>query len=171
MKAGTKVKAAALVGVFALGATQSHGLAGHHRNPFAVLDSLAAVPAVAGSSTAIGYAEAQIGKPYCWGGTGPSCFDCSGLVMEAEAAAGVTVPRTTEQMWADLRHVSRPRRGYLVEFAGGDGTPASPGHVGLIIGAHKMVEAYAPGVPIRYSTFGLPSSPPGDQDPVGYVKP
>ena len=170
MKTATKAKATAIVAVFVVGATHGHVLAAHHRNPIAVLDSLAATPA-AGSSTAIGYAEAQIGKPYCWGGTGPSCFDCSGLVMKAEQAAGVTVPRTTEAMWADLRHVSRPRRGYLVEFAGGDGTRTSPGHVGLIIGAHKMVEAYAPGVPVRYSTFGLPSSPPGDQDPVGYVKP
>lgn len=167
-----RTKAGAVAGVFVFAAvTHGHVPAGHHHNPFAVLDSLAAAPAPAGSSAAIRYAEAQIGKPYCWGGTGRSCYDCSGLVMMAERAAGVTIPRTTEAMWTALRHAGKPRRGYLVEFAGGDGTPTSPGHVGLIIGKNRMVEAYAPGYPIRYSTFGLPSSPPGDQDPVGYVKP
>lgn len=168
MKARTKAGAAALLFVAAAGA---HGGAGKLHNPLAVLDSLTASPMVPGASTAIGYAEAQIGRPYCWGGTGPSCFDCSGLVMEAEQAAGVSVPRTTQAMWADLQHVPGPARGDLVEFAGGDGTPASPGHVGLIIGRHRMVEAYATGYPVRISTFGLPSSPPGDQDPVGYVAP
>ena len=28
----------------------------------------------------LAYARSQIGKPYCWGGEGPSCYDCSGLV-------------------------------------------------------------------------------------------
>ena len=44
---------------------------------------------------AIAYAEAQLGKPYEWGATGPDAFDCSGLVMEAYASAGVTIPRTS----------------------------------------------------------------------------
>ena len=34
-----------------------------------------------------------------------------------------------------------------------------------------MIEAYATGYSIRVSTFGLPTSPPGDQDPVGYTDP
>jgi len=42
----------------------------------------------AASRQAIAFAKAQIGKPYLWGGTGPGAFDCSGLVMEAYAAAG-----------------------------------------------------------------------------------
>ena len=123
MKARTK--AGAVAAVFAWAAV-THGHVPHGHNPFAVLDSITATPVAAGSSTAIGYAEAQIGKPYCWGGTGPSCYDCSGLVMKAEQAAGRTVPRTTEAMWTDLPHVGKPRRGYLVEFAGGDGTRLRP---------------------------------------------
>jgi peptidoglycan DL-endopeptidase CwlO len=31
----------------------------------------------------LAYAEAQIGKPYLWGATGPDAFDCSGLAMMA----------------------------------------------------------------------------------------
>ena len=51
----------------------------------------AAAPVAAGSAAAeaIAYARGQLGKPYLWGGTGPYAFDCSGLVMEAYAHAGV----------------------------------------------------------------------------------
>ena len=44
------------------------------------------------TTTAIAFAEAQLGKPYLWGGTGPSAFDCSGLVMQAYRTAGIVHP-------------------------------------------------------------------------------
>ena len=47
-------------------------------------------------------------------------------------------------------------------FAGSDGTPQQPGHVGLVIGKNMMIEAYAAGTPVRVSAFGTPQSPPGD---------
>ncbi|HET6874210.1 MAG TPA: NlpC/P60 family protein, partial [Acidimicrobiales bacterium] len=34
-----------------------------------------------GVNSVLAYARAQLGKPYQWGGAGPSSFDCSGLVM------------------------------------------------------------------------------------------
>jgi cell wall-associated NlpC family hydrolase len=56
----------------------------------------AAPPAVGGGSAkaqiAVGYARAQLGKPYVFGATGPDAFDCSGLTMMAWAAAGVSLP-------------------------------------------------------------------------------
>jgi cell wall-associated NlpC family hydrolase len=61
--------------------------------------------------------------------------------------------------------------GDLVFFAGSDGTPTSPGHVGLVIGGGKMIEAYATGFPIRISTYGRPTSAPGDQTVVGFTDP
>ena len=128
-----------------------------------------------GAAAAIAYAEQQIGRPYVWGGpTAPGTgygFDCSGLVMEAYRSAGVDIARTSQEQWATEPHVPSPQPGDLVFFAGGDGTAAAPGHVGIVIGLHQMIEAYAPGFPVRYSTFGLPSSPPGDTDPVGYTNP
>ena len=125
------------------------------------------------AAAAIAYARQQIGQPYLWGGTGPGGFDCSGLVMQAYAAAGITIPRTSQDQWAWGPQVSTPEPGDLVFFAGSDGTAASPGHVGLVVdpARHLMIEAYATGYPVRYSQFGTASSPPGDQDPVGYTDP
>ena len=52
-------------------------------------------------------AESQIGVPYVWGGETPGHgFDCSGLVQWAWAQAGFTIPRTTEEQWPALHHVS-----------------------------------------------------------------
>jgi hypothetical protein len=64
-----------------------------------------------------------------------------------------------------------------VFFAGTDSIVTSPGHVGLVIGNGKMIEAYATGFPIRVSSYigrgaigftqpwanasGTPSSPGG----------
>ena len=59
---------------------------------------------------AIAYARQQLGKPYLWGGTGPGAYDCSGLVMEAYAHAGVGIARTSQAQWATERHVSSPGR-------------------------------------------------------------
>ena len=64
-------------------------------------------------ATAIAYAQQQIGKPYLWGGTGPDSFDCSGLMMMAYLAAGVTIPRTSED-----------------QFSWGPQRPGQPGRTG-----------------------------------------
>jgi peptidoglycan DL-endopeptidase CwlO len=124
-------------------------------------------------ATAIDYAEAQLGKPYQFGSTGPDAFDCSGLVMMAYRAAGVNIPRTSQAQfaWGPQVPASRVEPGDLVFFAGADGTPQDPGHVGLVIGHDKMIEAYATGFPIRVSVFGTPAAPPGDEVPVGFIRP
>jgi cell wall-associated NlpC family hydrolase len=137
-----------------------------------VISGSVAVPNQA-VSTAISYAEQQISKPYLWGGTGPDAFDCSGLVMTAYQAVGVTIPRTSQEQWAWGPKIQpgHEEPGDLVFFAGSDGTTTSPGHVGLVIGGGKMIEAYATGYPIRIVTYGTASSPPGDQHPVGFTRP
>jgi peptidoglycan DL-endopeptidase CwlO len=124
-------------------------------------------------ATAISFAEQQLGKPYLWGGTGPDAFDCSGLVMMAYRAAGINIARTSEQQWATEQRVpaSQVQPGDLVFFAGSDGTVTSPGHVALVIGGGKMIEAYATGFPIRISTYGTSTSAAGDGNPVGFTQP
>jgi cell wall-associated NlpC family hydrolase len=124
-------------------------------------------------STAVSYAEEQLGKPYLFGGTGPASFDCSGLVMMAYRAAGVNIARTSETQWTTLPRVpaSKVQPGDLVFFAGSDGTVKAPGHVGLVISKNMMIEAYATGYPVRVSAFGTAQSPPGDGAVVGYAQP
>jgi peptidoglycan DL-endopeptidase CwlO len=135
------------------------------------LDSFVAPNALV--SEAVSYAEEQLGKPYVWGATGPDAFDCSGLVMMAYEAAGVNIARTSQEQWKTLPHVpkSKVEPGDLVFFAGSDGTPAAPGHVGLVIGKNLMIEAYATGTPIRISAFGTAQAAPGDTVVVGYAQP
>ena len=56
---------------------------------------------------AVAWAEKEIGVPYVWGGETPGVgFDCSGLVQWAWGKVGFTIPRTTEEQWASLPHVS-----------------------------------------------------------------
>jgi cell wall-associated NlpC family hydrolase len=136
-----------------------------------VLDALSAPNAAV--VTVIKYAEAQLGKPYLFGGTGPDSFDCSGLVMMAYRAAGIDTPRTASEQWAWGPKVaaSAVSPGDLVFFAGADGTPTQPGHVGLVIGKNTMIEAYATGFPLRISHFGTAGSSPDERHVVGFTRP
>ncbi len=70
---------------------------------------------------AMNYALHQAGKWYCWGGTGPSCYDCSGLVYMAYGHIGISLPRTTYGMLASpkLVRVYHPMRGDLAFFGSG----------------------------------------------------
>lgn len=85
---------------------------------------------------AVAFAYRQLGKPYLWGGTGPSAFDCSGLVMKAWASVGVAIPRTSEEQWASLVHVpfSRMRPGDLLVFNGAS-------HIGIYVGHGFLIDA------------------------------
>jgi cell wall-associated NlpC family hydrolase len=124
-------------------------------------------------ATAIKFAQAQLGKPYQYGGTGPDKFDCSGLVMMAYRAAGVDIPRTAlaQWQWGPQVSPSAASPGDLVFFAGADGTPALPGHVGLVIGKNTMIDAYAAGVPVRIAHFGTQDSSPDERQVVGFTRP
>lgn len=138
-------------------------------------DLSAARPESRAAEVAISFAERQVGKPYTWGGTGPDGYDCSGLVMQAYAAAGITIPRTSQEQWATMPHIpaSEVRPGDLVFFAGSDGTWQAPGHVALVTGPHEVIQAYETGTVIMRATFGLPGSLGGigEGDVIGYAAP
>jgi cell wall-associated NlpC family hydrolase len=93
--------------------------------------------------------------------------------MEAYQHAGVGIARTSQAQWAAGPHVTRPAPGDLVFFAGVDGTPSSPGHVGIVVdpARHLMIDAYASGYPVEYDTYGLASSRAGLSDPAGFTQP
>jgi cell wall-associated NlpC family hydrolase len=106
------------------------------------------------AATAISYALAQLGKPYIWGGVGPAGYDCSGLVMKAYQAAGVSLPRTTFQqvnVGTAVYSISQLEPGDLIFTPGSDGTSTSPGHVGMYIGNGLVIEAPKTGESIRLS--------------------
>ncbi len=97
------------------------------------------------AAEAISFARAQLGKPYVWGATGPSGYDCSGLTQAAWRAAGISLPRTTYTQINAGQRVSRAQLapGDLVFFYSGIS------HVGLYIGGGQMIHAPRPGAPIR----------------------
>ena len=114
---------------------------------------------------ALAVAEAQLGKPYVWGGENPATgFDCSGLVQFAYGQVGISIPRTTTAQWGDtsIAHVpagiANLLPGDLVYFDGGD--PPFPGHVAMVVNVNKgtndviVIDAYQRGDPIRYDHFG-----------------
>jgi peptidoglycan DL-endopeptidase CwlO len=123
----------------------------------------------------LAYAEAQLGKPYIYGEAGPDAFDCSGLAMMAYRAAGIVIPRTAAAQWAYGTQIpaSQVQPGDLVFFSGADGTPAAPGHVGIVLdpAAHTMINAYTGAFPVEEDTYGLPTSKGGLSPVVGFTRP
>jgi cell wall-associated NlpC family hydrolase len=80
------------------------------------------------------FVSAQVGKPYCWGGTGPRCFDCSGLAQTAWGLAGARIPRTTGAIADALPEIA------LDEVRAGD-ILWWPGHVGIYAGNGWVIDA------------------------------
>jgi peptidoglycan DL-endopeptidase CwlO len=118
------------------------------------------------AAAAIAFAREQVGKPYLWGGTGPDAFDCSGLTMMSYRAARIDIPRTSQQQWQWGPRVdpSQVQPGDLVFFAGGDGTPTAPGHVGIVIGHGMMIDAPSPGFQVRIEPYA-------NSGAVGFTRP
>ena len=99
---------------------------------------------------AVGYATAQIGKPYQWGAEGPKSYDCSGLTSQAWASAGQTIPRTSQEQWKQLEHVGvgDMRPGDLIIYFD------DASHVGMYVGDGSMVHAPRPGRSITVAGAG-----------------
>lgn len=109
---------------------------------------LAAPPAQKPAARAVAFAKAQLGKPYAYGATGPKSFDCSGLTLSAWKAAGVTVPRTSQQQFGSGKRIAEAdlRPGDLVFFYG-----KQPSHVAIYVGAGQVIHAPRAGRDVEYS--------------------
>jgi NlpC/P60 family len=94
------------------------------------------------------FADAQLGKPYLWGGEGPNSFDCSGLTMDAYKQAGISLPHNAQAQFAQtqssiVRGALQP--GDLVFF----GSAGRIHHVGIAVGGGKMIDAPHHGANVR----------------------
>ena len=97
---------------------------------------------------AVAYAYNQLSCPYVYGGIGPcnSGFDCSGLTMQAWAAAGMSIPRVSYDQMAQLPQVNLAagdvtkylEPGDILGFAGNS-------HVGIYVGGGQLIDAPVPG--------------------------
>ncbi len=111
------------------------GVAPARKAPAVVHAQTASVAVSGSASRAVSFALAQVGKPYVFGALGPNAYDCSGLVVAAYRAAGISLPHFT----GDLR-----RRGVSVSqnnLRPGDIVFLSSSHVGLFIGNNQVVVA------------------------------
>ncbi|WP_309241114.1 C40 family peptidase [Nocardia sp. BSTN01] len=95
---------------------------------------------------ALDAARSKIGADYVWGASGPSNFDCSGLVQWAYKQAGIQLPRTSFEQ----SHVGKPvafqdlKPGDLVIQNGG-------GHVSMYAGDGKILQAPQSGETVSYA--------------------
>lgn len=91
--------------------------------------------------TAANFARAQVGKPYVFGASGPSAFDCSGLTSAAWAQVGVYLPHAASGQYAATSRVDSGSLipGDLVFFY------SDIHHVGIYVGGGMFVHAANPG--------------------------
>ncbi|MFI6405150.1 C40 family peptidase [Streptomyces sp. NPDC050548] len=121
-----------------------------------------------GSSTATGsaaavvaFVKAQIGKSYVLGATGPSAYDCSGLVGAAFKQVGISLPRVSQDQSTAGTQVS------LSNLQAGDilywGSAGSAYHVAVYVGDGMFVGAQNP-------STGIVERPLSYDPPTGAVR-
>ncbi|MDQ0990428.1 NlpC/P60 family protein [Streptomyces sp. V3I7] len=110
-----------------------------------------AVAPSARAAAAVAAARSALGRPYVWGASGPSGFDCSGLMQWSYARAGIQLPRTSqEQRFAGRRiPLAEARPGDLVIYR------SDAGHVGMYVGNGQVIHAPHPGAAVRYDPVGM----------------
>lgn len=113
-------------------------------------------PAPATTSTSaqiqavINVAKAQLGKPYVWGGKGPSGFDCSGLTHYAflnganKEIGGWTVPQESAGTKVSIANL---QPGDLVFW----GSAGATYHVAIYLGGNQYINAPQPGQTVTIS--------------------
>ncbi|MFJ2718687.1 C40 family peptidase [Streptomyces sp. NPDC091412] len=118
----------------------------------------ASVSTATGSAAAVvSFVKSQVGKAYVSGATGPSAYDCSGLVQTAFKQVGISLPRVSQDQSTAGTQVS------LSNLQVGDilywGGAGSAYHVGVYVGNGMFVGAQNPstGVVERPLSYDPPS--------------
>ncbi|MFF9178203.1 C40 family peptidase [Streptomyces sp. NPDC014793] len=115
-----------------------------------------------GSAAAIvSFVKAQVGKAYVSGATGPSAYDCSGLVQTAFKQVGISLPRVSQDQSTAGTQVS------LSNLQPGDilywGSAGSAYHVAVYVGDGMFVGAQNP-------SSGVQEKPLSYDPPTGAVR-
>ncbi|WP_055598831.1 C40 family peptidase [Streptomyces aureus] len=112
-----------------------------------------AAPGSSRAAAAVIAARSAVGKPYVWGATGPSAFDCSGLMVWSYGKAGISLPRTSSAQRYAGRQVplSQAQPGDLVTYRG------DASHVGIYAGNGQVIHAPYPGARVRYDPVNMMS--------------
>lgn len=113
---------------------------------------------------ALAVGKKQIGDPYVYGATGPSSFDCSGLLYYSYGKVGKRLPRVAQSQYNSSRKVSASNRkpGDLIFIGYSSGSIYHAGfYAGFWDGYGWMLDAPKPGRTvgyhkIKYYTAGSP---------------
>ncbi|MFE0645006.1 NlpC/P60 family protein [Streptomyces sp. NPDC058877] len=110
-------------------------------------------PTPSRAAAAVVAARSAIGRPYVWGATGPSAFDCSGLMVWSYRQAGISLPRTSAAQRHAGRQVplSQAQPGDLVTYRG------DASHVAIYAGNGQVIHAPYPGARVRYDPVNMMS--------------
>ena len=92
-------------------------------------------------------ALSRLGYPYVWGGSGPTVFDCSGLVQWSLRQAGIVMPRVAAQqaLTGPLVQPAQLQPGDLLFYHTDPTAPDYISHVAIYLGNGLMVQAPEPG--------------------------
>ncbi|MFE1884871.1 C40 family peptidase [Streptomyces diastatochromogenes] len=125
-------------------------------------DTSTSTSTATGSAAAVvAFVKAQIGKAYVSGATGPSAYDCSGLVQTAFKQVGISLPRVSQDQSTAGTQVS------LSNLQPGDilywGSAGSAYHVAVYVGDGMFVGAQNP-------SSGVGEHPLSYDPPTGAVR-
>jgi cell wall-associated NlpC family hydrolase len=132
------------------------------RTTLAATDAGTSTSTATGSAAAvISFVKAQIGKSYVLGASGPSAYDCSGLVQAAFKQIGVSLPSVSQDQSTAGTQVS------LSNLQPGDilywGSAGSAYHVAVYVGDGMFVGAQNP-------STGIVEKPLSYDPPTGAVR-
>lgn len=117
--------------------------------------------ATGSAAAVVAFVKAQIGKSYVLGATGPSAYDCSGLVGAAFKQVGISLPRVSQDQSTAGTQVS------LSNLQPGDilywGSAGSAYHVAVYVGDGMFVGAQNP-------STGIVERPLSYDPPTGAVR-
>lgn len=104
---------------------------------------------------ALDVAREMVGVRYRYGGSDPSGFDCSGLVHYSFQKAGVSLPRTSQDIFRSARLVAPHERqpGDLVFFTISSNKVS---HVGIYVDRNRFIHAPSSGKGVGYASLENP---------------